>query len=146
MRYFSVSEMLKSDTAIAKKIWNGATIEQEENLRALVENVLDPLRLLYGKPITVNSGFRNALVNKAVGGVGNSQHLRGEAADITTGTRLGNQHLARLLAQSTIPYDQLIDEANYQWVHVSYKKNGQNRKQILRMRNNKYTIIKKEEL
>lgn len=138
--------MLKSDTAIAKKIWNGATIEQEENLRALVENVLDPLRLRYGKPIKVNSGFRNAAVNKAVGGVGNSQHLRGEAADIDTGTRLGNQHLARLIVEMKLPIDQLIDEANYSWVHVSYKRNGGNRGQILRYKNKVYTIIKKEDL
>ena len=146
MTYFTISEMLKSDTAIAKKIWNGATLEQEENLRALVDNVLDPMRLLYGHPIKVNSGFRNAAVNKLVGGVANSQHLRGEAADISTGTKLGNQHLARLLAGSNIEFDQLIDEAGYSWVHVSYKRGGGNRRQILRMRNGKYTIIKKEDL
>lgn len=146
MNYFSISEMLKSDTAIAKKIWNGATVEQEENLRALVENVLDPLRLFYGKPLHVSSGFRNPAVNKAVGGVSNSQHVRGEAADIDTGNRLENQRLARLIVQLNLPFDQLIDEANYAWVHISHKRDGINRGQILRMRGGKYTIIKPEEL
>lgn len=146
MTYFSISEMLKSDTAIAKKIWNGATVEQEENLRALAENVLDPLRLFYGKPIRISSGFRNAAVNKAVGGVANSQHLRGEAADIDAGSRLANQHLARLIIQLKLPFDQLIDEANYAWLHISYKRSGDNRGQILRMKNSKYTIITKDQL
>lgn len=146
MNFFSISELIKSDTAIAKKIWNGATVDQEENLRALVEEILDPLRLFYGKPIKISSGFRNASVNKAVGGVSNSQHLRGEAADIDTGSRLENQHLARLIVQLKLPFDQLIDEANYAWVHVSYKKDGGNRGQILRMKGGKYQIIKATEL
>lgn len=146
MKYFTISELLHSDTAVARKLWNGANREQEDNLIALVDAVLDPLRLFYGKPIHVSSGFRTAAVNRAVGGVANSQHLRGEAADIDTGSRLENQHLARLIVQHQLPFDQLIDEANYAWIHVSHKRNGPNRGQILRMRGGKYTIIKPEEL
>lgn len=146
MKYFTISELLKSDTAIARKIWNGASREQEDNLIALVAAVLDPLRLFYGKPIHISSGFRNAAVNKAVGGVANSQHLRGEAADIDTGSRLENQRLAKMIVERKLPFDQLIDESNYAWVHVSYKRQGDNRGQILRMRNGKYTIIKASEL
>lgn len=146
MKYFTISELIRSDTAIARKIWNGANREQEDNLIALVENVLDPLRLFYGKQIRVSSGFRCPALNKAVGGVCNSQHLMGEAADIDTGSKLENQRLARLIVEKRLPFDQLIDEANYSWVHVSYKKDGGNRGQILRMRNGKYTIIKPEQL
>lgn len=146
MKYFTISELLHSDTAVARKLWNGANREQEDNLIALVDAVLDPLRLFYGKPIHVSSGFRSPAVNRAVGGVSNSQHLRGEAADIDTGSRLENQHLARLIVQHQLPFDQLIDEANYAWIHVSHKRNGPNRGQILRMRGGKYTIIKPEEL
>lgn len=146
MRYFTISELIRSDTAVAKKIWNGANREQEDNLIALVAAVLDPLRLFYGKPIRINSGFRCAALNKAVGGVSNSQHLRGEAADIDTGSRSENQRLARLIVENKLPFDQLIDESNYAWVHVSHKKDGVNRGQILRMRGGKYTIIKASEL
>ena len=146
MRYFTISELLHSDTAIARKIWNGANHEQEENLTALVEKVLDPLRLFYGKPIRVSSGFRCPTLNRAVGGVSNSQHLRGEAADLDTGSFAENRKLAQLIVKNRLPFDQLIDEANYAWIHVSHKRNGGNRGQILRMRGGKYTIIKAEEL
>ena len=82
MKYFTISEMLKSDTARKHGIWNGATKEHEENLRALIENVLDPLRERYGKPLRVTSGYRCPKLNNLVGGTPNSQHMRGEAADI----------------------------------------------------------------
>lgn len=146
MNYFTISELIKSDTAIKKRIWNGAGREEEANLAALVDNVLDPLRLFYGKPIRISSGYRNKEVNKAVGGVSNSQHLRGEAADIDTGSRLENQHLARMIVELKLPFDQLIDEANYAWVHVSHKKEGGNRGQILRMRGGEYQFIKAADL
>ena len=146
MRYFTISELIHSDTAIARKIWNGANREQEDNLIALVGAVLDPLRLFYGKAIRVSSGFRCPALNRAVGGVVNSQHLRGEAADLDTGSIAENRKLAQMIVKNRLPFDQLIDEANYAWVHVSYKRSGDNRGQILRMRGGKYTIIKAEEL
>ena len=76
----------------------------------------------------------------------NSQHLTGEAADITTGSVAENRKLAKLIVDLKLPFDQLIDEANYAWVHVSHKKNGGNRGQILRMRGGKYTVIKADQL
>ena len=82
MRYFTISELLRSDTALKMGIWNGANLEHEENMRALVENVLDPLRARYGHPIYVSSGYRCPKLNNAVNGAINSQHMRGEAADI----------------------------------------------------------------
>ena len=144
--HFTMSEMLRSDTAIKKKIWNGATREQEQNLQALMSVILEPLRQRYGKAITISSGFRNAEVNKAVGGVSDSQHTKGEAADITTGSKLENQRLARLIVSMHLPFDQLIDEESYAWVHVSYKRVGENRGQILRYKNKRYNVIKAEEL
>ena len=141
-----MSEMLRSDTAIKKKIWNGATREQEQNLQALMSVILEPLRQKYGKAITISSGFRNAEVNKAVGGVSDSQHTKGEAADITAGSKMENQRLARLIVSMHLPFDQLIDEENYAWVHISYKRVGENRGQILRYKNKRYNLIKAEEL
>lgn len=146
MRYFTISELIKSDTAIKKKIWNGANREQESNLIALVAAILDPLREKYGNPIHVSSGFRCPALNKAVGGVSTSQHLKGEAADIDAGSRLANQHLARLIVEMGLPFDQLIDENNYAWVHVSYKRVGDNRGQILRYKNKRYIQIQAKEL
>lgn len=145
MTYFTIAELIYSRD-YWKKIWNKTTPEVEQNLHALVDNILDPLRLFYGKPIAVTSGYRCAELNKKVGGVWNSQHLTGEAADINTGSKLENQHLARMIVQLKLPFDQLIDENNYAWVHVSYKQTGENRGQILRLKNKVYTTIKPEQL
>lgn len=146
MKYFTISELLRSDTAIASKIWNGANREQEDNLIALVAAILDPLRTAYGKPIRISSGFRCPALNRAIGGVANSQHMRGEAADIDLGSTTENRKLAKLIVDMKLPFDQLIDEANYAWIHVSYKRKGDNRGQILRMRGGKYTVIKASDL
>ena len=123
MKHFSISEMLRSDTAIRRCLWNGANLEAEENLRALVEQVLDPLRERYGKPIYVNSGYRCPKLNALIGGAVNSQHMKGEAADIRCDN---NKELVRLLTEQG-KYDQLIIYPGF--VHVSWKRVGGNRKQ-----------------
>ena len=130
MKYFSISEMLKSDTAIKQRLWNGAPKEAEENLKALVDEVLDPLREAYGKPIRVNSGYRCPKLNTLVGGTPNSQHMRGEAADIqpVVGNEADLPQLARILIENG-KFDQLILYPTF--IHVSYRKLGWNRKQVL---------------
>ena len=130
MKHFTVSEMLKSDTAIKQRLWNGAPKEAEENLRALVDEVLDPLREAYGKPIRVNSGYRCPKLNTLVGGTPNSQHMRGEAADIqpVVGNEADLPELARILIENG-KFDQLILYPTF--IHVSYKRLGWNRKQVL---------------
>ena len=107
-------------------------LQEAGNLKALADNVLDPLREWYGKPITVNSGYRCPQLNRLVGGAASSQHLKGEAADITAGSKEANRKLFDYI-KSHLPFDQLIDEKNYSWVHVSYKRDGNNRKQILKL-------------
>jgi hypothetical protein len=104
-----------------------------ENLTNLVDKLLDQVRERWGKPIRVNSGFRSISVNLAVGGATTSQHLKGEAADITAGSPAENRRLFEMLANGGYVFDQLIDEKNYSWVHVSLKRNGVNRKQILHL-------------
>ena len=130
MKHFTISERLKSDTALKNKLWNGAPKEAEENLRALVDEVLDPLREAYGKPIRVNSGYRCPRLNTLVGGSLNSQHMRGEAADIqpVVGNEGDLDFLARLLIANG-KFDQLILYPTF--IHVSWKRLGWNRKQIL---------------
>ena len=94
--------------------------------------MLDPLREWYGKPIAVNSGYRCPQLNRLVGGAASSQHLKGEAADITAGSREENRKLFEYIREN-LPFDQLIDEKNFSWVHVSYKRDGNNRKQTLKL-------------
>ena len=122
--------MLKSDTAIKQRLWNGANLEVEENLRALVDEVLDPLRERYGKPIYVNSGYRCPELNRLIGGAVNSQHMRGEAADIRP-SQANSSDLAEL-AQILIAngkFDLLIIYPTF--LHVSWRRRGNNRKTII---------------
>lgn len=84
MKYFTIEELCKSTTANRLKIDNRCDSGVAVSLAALVENVLDPLREWYGKPISVNSGYRCPALNKAVGGSATSQHMSGQAADIDT--------------------------------------------------------------
>lgn len=120
MKYFTIKELTRSTTAQLRGIDNTPSQQVIDNLTALVENVLDPLREAWGAPIHVNSGYRCAALNKAVGGVPTSQHILGEAADITVGTRAKNQRLYALLRQLDLPVDQAINEHDFRWIHVSY--------------------------
>lgn len=130
MKNFTMNELTDSATARQLGISNTPSAEAQANIVALTENVLDKAREAWGKPIIVNSGYRCPRLNKVVGGVSNSQHVTGEAADITTGTKYGNKWLFNFI-KDNCDYDQLIDERDYTWVHVSYKRNGVNRRDVL---------------
>lgn len=146
-QYFTIEELLYSDTALKKRIRNKTSKAIEDSLDLLITAVLDPLRKAYGKPITVTSGYRCKELNKAVGGVSNSQHTTGCAADITAGSRSANQALARLIVSLNLPYDQCIDEKGLQWVHVSIAPPMScARKQLLRYDGRKYTSITVNEI
>ena len=120
---FTLEELCRT----SKPYDNTPNESQVEALRSLAENVLQPLRNLYGKPIKVNSGFRSAKVNKAVGGSPTSQHLRGEAADLNCEN---NKKLYELILNN-LEYDQLINEHDYSWIHVSFTTRRNNRNQRL---------------
>ena len=94
-----------------------------ENVKALVSEVLDPVREKLGMPIVVNSGYRCEKHNKAVGGVKNSQHLVGQAADVTC----SNLKRLKALIIENGQFDQLITYPTF--LHVSYKRTGGNRHQ-----------------
>ena len=134
MKYFSYEELTKSIIAKNKGIDNTPSTEIKKNLKALVDNILDPLREAYGKPITVTSGDRCPKLNTAVKGAKNSQHVKGQAADINgvKDLRSENKKLFDLVIKLNLPYDQLIDEYNYNWVHVSFS--DKPRKQILHIK------------
>lgn len=110
MKYFTIAELCRSNTADKFLIDNKCTKEQAANMMALVNNVLDPLREAYGKPIRVNSGFRCEKLNKKVGGSKTSDHLHGMAADITAGIPKENKRLFYLIQELGLPFKQLIDE------------------------------------
>lgn len=122
MKHFSIKELTKSATAARKGIKNDPSIQEVKSLTALIEKVLDPLREAYGKPIIVTSGYRCPKLNAAVGGSASSQHVKGEAADIRSvaDTPEENKKLFDLIVKLGLPYDQLINEYNYDWVHVSF--------------------------
>ena len=127
MKHFTLAELTHTNTGLV----NEPTPEVIANLEYLVDNVLDIAREIYGKPITVNCGYRSPAVNARVGGVDNSQHLTGEAADITTGDKMQNAFLFEIIRQMG-KFDQLINEKNFSWIHVSYTK-GRNRHQTLKL-------------
>lgn len=135
MKYFTIQELTISNTAQRKDIDNTPDQKAAAALTALVANVLDPLREAWGKPIVVNSGYRCPKLNRAVGGVARSQHTKGEAADIRTlsNRRWENEQLFQLIVQLKLPFDQLIDEHGYSWIHVSYSE-GKNRRQVLHVK------------
>lgn len=120
MKYFSVKELSRSSRADQLGLDNTPPPQVVESLTKLVDNVLDPLREAWGKPITVTSGYRSEKVNRAVGGVKSSHHLKGMAADITTGNKVDNRRLFQLVLDLKLPFSQLIDEKDFSWIHVSY--------------------------
>ncbi len=122
-RNFSLSELTKSDTAIRKGINNNPSAEQVEKLKALCENILQPVRDHFGR-VKVTSGFRSVDLCMAIGSSANSQHAKAEAADFEC-VGVDNAELADWI-KDNLPYDQLIveyytpGEPNSGWIHCSY--------------------------
>jgi hypothetical protein len=131
---FTLEEFTTSATAKAKGIANIPDNQQVANLCALVNNVLQPLRDAMGHEIKIGSGFRCAALNKAVGGVFNSQHLTGQAADLCIdGDKIKGKRWFDWI-KSHVEFDQIIWEHNAKgnyWVHVSFRMDGKNRKQVI---------------
>ena len=130
---FSLEELCRSTTAAAKKMRNEPGKEEIVNLTHLALHILQPLRDVIGESIPISSGYRSPALNKLVGGVTNSQHVTGQAADIAIGGNMTKGKQWFNYIKNNLPFDQLIWEHNKQgvyWIHVSYNKDG-NRKQII---------------
>ena len=135
---FTYEELCHSGVAERKGLRNRPKTKEEErvvieNLKALCMEVLQPLRDYLGKPVVISSGYRSEEVNRMVGGVKGSQHLKGEAVDIHVEN---TDHLLKIMhfIMDETDFDQLIWEKNKQgtqWVHVSYRRNGVNKHQVL---------------
>jgi putative chitinase len=115
--HFSLEELTHSDTAIELKIANDPTPEHLENLKHLADR-MEAVRALFDKPIRINSGYRNPQLNKAVGGVSNSAHAQGHAADFHV-DGLDDLTAAKRIRDSELEFDQLIYELG-RCVHISF--------------------------
>lgn len=125
---FKISELVKSNTALAYNINNIPDVESLDNLLNLIYFCLQPIRNIIQRPMIITSGYRNARVNQLVGGVADSQHCLGQAVDFKINS-MTPALIIEKIKKSNIEFDQLINEYG-KWVHISYCK-GRNRKQIL---------------
>ena len=131
-KHFTLDEFIKSATATRLGIDNTPDEKVLNCIQALVDNVLEPLRVHYGRPIIITSGYRCPKLNKAVGGSSTSQHAIGQAVDIrsVSDSRDDNKELFDMIREMKLPFDQLINEFGYDWVHVSF--GPRNRRQVLK--------------
>lgn len=128
-KHISFKEATQSATADKLGIKNIPTETEIKAMRLVAEKCFEPLRAWYGKPIRVNSFFRNSDLNRAVKGSSTSQHVKGEAIDIDAGSKAENKKIFDWI-KANLEFDQVINEYDYSWVHVSYSAK-KNRKQIL---------------
>jgi D-alanyl-D-alanine dipeptidase len=134
--HLDLAEVIRSESAKRHGIKNLPTEEHIANLKKLAENIFEPIRINFRQPIRISSGYRSQALNAAIGGATNSQHSLGEAIDIDMeGTSISNKEIFNFIKER-LNFDQLIYEfgnnSEPDWVHVSYKGNGQQRKQVLK--------------
>lgn len=145
-KHFTLDEFIKSATATRLGIDNTPDEKALNCIQALVDNVLEPLRVHFGRPIIITSGYRCPRLNKAVGGSSTSQHAVGQAVDIrsVSDSREDNKELFDMIREMKLPFDQLINEFDYDWVHVSF--GPRNRRQVLKAeKSGGKTVYKKVE-
>ena len=135
---FELGEFIKSNTAKIRLIDNTPSFDVVDNLEEFIEKFLLPLRDAYGKPIIISSGYRCEKLNKAVGGVATSVHMRGWGADLQISGKIGQfnafvDFVKDGVDSNRIPFDQLLIEPSGKtyWLHVGYKSNnGAQRRQV----------------
>ena len=135
-KHISYKEGVYSTTALRRNIENKPNEEQLENMKLIGEKIFEPLREYVGGPIKINSFFRGADLNKAIGGSNRSQHCKGQAMDIddTFGYKTNAQMYSFI--KENLDFDQMIwefgDDNNPNWVHVSYVSPEKNRQVCLK--------------
>ena len=128
--HLELSEVIRSESAKRNGISNMPTLDHIENFKILATKVFEPIREHFGVPIRISSGYRSSALNKCVGGSETSQHSTGEAIDIDQdATTITNKQVFHYI-KDNLAFDQLINEFNYAWVHVSYKANGKQRGEV----------------
>ena len=135
-KHISYKESVYSTTALRRNIENKPNEEQLANMKLIGEKIFEPLREYVGGPIKINSFFRGADLNKAIGGSTTSQHCKGQAMDIddTFGYKTNAQMYSFI--KENLDFDQMIwefgDDDNPNWVHVSYVSPEKNRQVCLK--------------
>ena len=145
-KHFSLAELCNSAEGKRQGISNVADEKSIKNLTLLAENILEPIREYFDKPIHIISGYRSAVLNKKVGGSKTSQHLIGQAVDIDNdNTEVSNADIFNYI-KDNLKYDQLIwefgNDENPAWLHVSFS--NKPRKQILKAYKNGLTTVYKK--
>jgi hypothetical protein len=137
-QHLSLSEVIRSESAKRNGISNMPIPLHIENFKLLAEKVFEPVRLHFGVPIHISSGYRSVELNKCIGGSLTSEHCSGEAIDIDMdGTPNGvTNKMVFDYIKDNLDFNQLIyefgDSKNPDWVHVSYKSTGKQKKQVLK--------------
>ncbi|WP_082212031.1 D-Ala-D-Ala carboxypeptidase family metallohydrolase [Parabacteroides timonensis] len=128
--HFYMGEFIYSAVAVERGLENTPTPEARKAIRNLVKNLLEPLRRYAGcsEGMHINSGYRCEELNRLVSGIKNSQHLTGEAVDIYT---LDNCYLFNALQRSGLNFDQVIYYRRRNFIHLSLKLKGKNRRQVI---------------
>jgi len=128
---FVLSEITRSNTAKRLGIDNEPTKKDLENIQRIITNILQPLRNDLG-PIRISSGYRNKELNRAIGGSNKSQHSKGEALDIQfwKDGEMCNKEIYDWIIDNAVEFDQMINEFNFSWIHISLKKSN-NRREVL---------------
>ena len=128
---FLLSEFTNSSTAKRLDIDNEPTKKHLRNLQRTVDFLLQPLRDAVG-PIRISSGYRNPSLNRAIGASRSSQHCKGEALDLQFWEmgKMNNKVIYDWILDSGIEFDQMINEFDFAWIHISLVKKG-NRRQVL---------------
>ena len=137
-KHLSLAEVSRSETAKRRGINNTPSGEHLENFKKLAENIFEPIREHFAVPIHISSGYRSKELNASIGGASSSQHCQGEAIDIDmdgSPSGVSNADVFKYI-KDNLNFDQLIwefgSDSNPDWVHVSYKSTGKQRKQILK--------------
>jgi hypothetical protein len=129
-KHITLLEATSSPTALRNGIKNEPNQSELEAMVYVAENLFEPIREWFNAPIKINSFYRSYELNRAVKGSLTSGHVLGNSIDITAGSKKGNKQIFDFIKLSGLEFDQVINEYDCTWIHISLKKAG-NRRQIL---------------
>lgn len=131
-KYITYQEATTSQTAVRRGIKNVPSDKELVAMQLVGIRIFDSVREHFGTPLRVSSFYRSPELNKAVGGSSTSQHVKGQAIDIQGTGNVTNKMIFDYI-KDNLDFDQLINEYNFSWVHVSYVSKEKNRKQVLKI-------------
>ena len=129
---FTLSEITKSNTAKRLGITNAPNQEHLKNMQILIRDLIQPMRDTLG-PIRISSGYRSPVLNRAIGGSTKSQHCKGQALDLQFWKEgeMCNKEIYDWVLKEGIEFDQMINEFDFAWIHISLRPDGKNCKMVL---------------